>query len=91
MEADNHREEIPWQSQTPDGQVLLSMPWEIFVLGAALLSIVNLALGVFLRNPDLCRVVVFIDALLIVIFAVDLLRRLRVADDNRAYLVQGHG
>ncbi len=36
---------IPWRSQTPDGQVLLSMPWEIFVLGVAVLSIFNLFLA----------------------------------------------
>ena len=33
MTADERRADIPWQSQTEDGQVLLSTPWEIFVLG----------------------------------------------------------
>ena len=39
---------IPWNSQTGDGQVLLGMPWEIFVLGCAVLSIFNLVLVIIL-------------------------------------------
>lgn len=84
-------ESIPWNSQTADGQVLLSMPWEVFVLGVAILSIVNLFLGVLVRNPDMQQVVAIIDSVLIIIFAVDLLRRLNVAKDDRAYLVKGWG
>ena len=80
-----------WQSQTADGQVLLSMPWEIFVLCVAVLSIVNLVLAIVLREPALEQVVVIIDFVLVVIFAIDLLRRLRVADDDRAYLLHGYG
>ena len=91
MSSDTPREKINWQSQTADGQVLLSMPWEIFVLCVAVLSIVNLVLAIVLREPDLEQVVVLIDFILIVIFAIDLLRRLRVADDNRAYLLHGYG
>ena len=79
-------------SQTADGQVLLSMPWEIFVLCVAVLSIVNLVLAVIIggRRP-LCRSSSSWTASLSLIFAIDLLRRLRVADDNRAYLVHGYG
>ena len=84
-------EKIPWNRQTPDGQVLLSMPWEIFVLGVALLSIVNLVLALLVRNADIEQVIAIMDSLLIVIFLIDLLRRLRVAGDRRAYLVQGWG
>jgi voltage-gated potassium channel len=82
---------IPWQSQTPDGQVLLSMPWEIFVLGVAVLSIVNLALAVIIRDPALEYIVTYTDGLMVVIFVIDLVRRLRVADDDRAYLIRGYG
>lgn len=84
-------ERIPWGRQTPDGQVLLSMPWEIFVLGVALLSIVNLALAILLRNPDTEQVIAIMDSILIVVFLIDLLRRLRVAQDRRAYIVEGWG
>jgi voltage-gated potassium channel len=82
---------IPWQSQTPDGQVLLSMPWEIFVLGVAILSIVNLFLAIVIRNPDLDQVIIVMDSMLIAIFLVDFVRRLRVARDDRAYFVHGTG
>ena len=86
-----HHERIPWNSQTPDGQVLLSMPWEIFVLGVAILSIVNLGLAVIIRNPDLDQVVAIMDTILILIFALDVVRRLYVAEDDRAYIVKGYG
>jgi hypothetical protein len=83
--------QIPWGRQTPDGQVLLSMPWEIFVLGVAILSIVNLLLAVILRNPDLEQIITTIDVFLIAVFLIDVLRRLRVATDDRAYIVHGSG
>jgi hypothetical protein len=82
---------IPWGTQTRDGQVLLSMPWEIFVLGVAVLSIVNMFLAILVRNPDLDQVIAVTDGIYILIFAVDVIRRLRVADDDRAYLVRGWG
>jgi voltage-gated potassium channel len=82
---------IPWNSQTEDGQVLLGMPWEIFVLGCALLSILNLVLALLIRNPDIEQVVTIMDTMLVVIFAIDLARRLRVAEDDRAYLTRGGG
>ncbi len=83
--------DIPWGSQTKDGQVLLSMPWEIFVLCVAVLSIFNLVLAIVARNPDISQVVTIMDGILIVIFLADLLRRLQVAEDNRAYLLKGWG
>ncbi len=67
------------------------MPWEVFVLGVAILSIVNLALSILLRNPDLDQVIVIMDVVLTVIFAADLVRRLNVAKDDRAYLTRGGG
>lgn len=83
--------QIPWQRQTPDGQVLLSMPWEIFVLGCAILSITNLVLLLFMRDDDIAQVVTVMDFFLIAAFVIDLLRRLRVAQDDRAYILRGGG
>ena len=91
MSNDKSTERIPWQQQTADGQVLLSMPWEIFVLGVALLSIVNLVLAFVARNPDIGQVVTIMDSILILIFLIDLMRRLRVATDKRAYMLKGWG
>ena len=82
---------IPWGTQTKDGQVLLSMPWEIFVLGVASLSIVNLFLAILVRNPDLDQVIAFTDSVYIVIFAADFVRRIYVAQDDRAYFTRGYG
>ncbi len=82
---------IPWNSQTEDGQVLLGMPWEIFVLGCALLSIFNLVLALILRTDELVQVVSAIDGILIIVFAIDFVRRLKVATDDRAYFVDGRG
>jgi voltage-gated potassium channel len=82
---------IRWNAQSEDGQVMLSMPWEIFVLGVAILSIVNLALAVIVRDPALAQVVVAMDAIIILIFVLDLVRRLNVAEDDRRYLVEGWG
>jgi hypothetical protein len=84
-------EAIPWQSQTKDGQVLLSMPWEIFVLCVAVLSIVNLVLAIIVRDPDLDQVIAITDGLLIIVFLIDFVRRMRVATDHRAYLTKGSG
>ena len=91
MTSKKSHEDIPWESQTEDGQVLLSMPWEVFVLGVALLSIANLALALVVRTAEVHQVIAIMDIILIAIFAIDLLRRLRVADDNRAYLTKGWG
>ncbi len=91
MKTGSDPDKIPWQRQTPDGQVLLSMPWEIFVLGVAILSIVNLFLAILVRNPDLDQVITIMDSILIVIFLIDFVRRLRVATDDRAYVIHGYG
>ena len=82
---------IPWNSQTEDGQVLLGMPWELFVLGCALLSILNLVLAIVIRSDDLVQVVSVMDGILIIVFAIDFVRRLNVATDDRAYLAAGRG
>ncbi len=91
MVSDKTPKPDAWGMQSADGQVLLSMPWEIFVLAVAILSIVNLVLALLIRNPDLDQVIVVMNSVLIVIFAIDLVRRLNVADDNRAYLTKGRG
>jgi voltage-gated potassium channel len=83
--------DIPWQSQTSDGQVLLGLPWEIFVLGVAILSILNLFLALVIRNPDLDQIIGVTDGLYIVIFAVDFARRWRVATDPWRYVRHGLG
>jgi voltage-gated potassium channel len=91
MSSADGLEEIRWNAQAKDGQVMLSLAWEVFVLGVAILSIVNLALGLLVRNPDSDQVVVVMDGIIMIIFSLDLVRRLNVADDNRAYLTKGYG
>jgi len=91
MKAANDLEKIPWESQTEDGQVLLSMPWEVFILSVAMLSITNLVLAILVPNPDTAQVITIVDSLLVIVFLVDFLRRMVVARDNRAYLVRGYG
>jgi voltage-gated potassium channel len=83
--------DIPWNSQTPDGQVLLNLPWEIFVLGVAILSILNLAIAIVVRNDDLDQIIGMTDTVYIVIFAADFARRMRIATDRHAYLTKGMG
>jgi hypothetical protein len=82
---------IPWNQQTPDGQVFMTMPWEIFILGVAVLSIVNIVVLILVRNPDLDQVITFMDIVLILIFLVDFLRRMHLASDRRAYVRHGYG
>ncbi len=91
MSSADGLEQIRWNAQAKDGQVMLSLPWEVFVLGVAILSIVNLALGLLVRNPVTDQVVIVMDGIIMIIFTLDLARRLSIADDNRAYLVQGYG
>jgi len=91
MSPDDKISQIGWNAQSEDGQVMLSLPWEIFVLGVAIVSIVNLALVFIFRNPDMTQVVVVMDSVIILIFLMDLMRRLHVADDNRRYLIKGWG
>ncbi|MFV2062794.1 MAG: ion transporter [Chloroflexota bacterium] len=89
--SDERTDQIKWGAQTRDGQVLLSPSWEVFVLMVSVLSVVNLFFGWVLQNPHILQVVVIMDSTLTVVFVTDLLRRLVVADDNRAYLVHGYG
>lgn len=52
MKPQDNLEQIRWNVQSADGQVMLSLAWEVFVLGVAILSIVNLAVGILVRNQD---------------------------------------
>ena len=56
--------DVPWNSQTPDGQVFLGLPWEIFVLGVAILSIFNLFLAIVIRNDDFNQIIAVTDGVL---------------------------
>ena len=92
METRRERlDQVEWQKQQPDGEVLLSPPWEIFVLGISILSVFNLFLGWVLGDATTLQVVLVMDGLLTIVFVTDVVRRLIVADDNRGYLLQGHG
>jgi hypothetical protein len=55
------------------------MPWEVFVLGLAVLSIINMVLGFlvvfFDRNPDIEQVISFVDAVLSLAFLIDAIPR----------------
>ena len=91
MTEQSKLERIRWNAQSEDGQVMLSLPWEIFVLGLALLSIANLVLAFVVRDPSLSQVIAVVDGIIILVFMADLVRRLRVAKDNRRYLIEGWG
>lgn len=91
MTSQNIQERARWGTQSADGQVLLSPSWEVFVFAVSLLSLLNLVLGWVILNPHILQVVLIMDTVLTVVFASDLLRRLVVADDQRAYFVHGYG
>lgn len=84
-------EQIPWGTQKDDGEVLLSPAWEVFILGVSILSVFNLAIVAIARDPQLDMVLVIMDSILTIVFMTDVARRLTVANDHRAYLVQGRG
>lgn len=90
-DIDDHLDRIEWGRQQQNGEVLLSPAWEVFILGVSILSVFNLVVVWFMRNPDIDQVFVIMDALLTSIFVMDVLRRLVVADDARRYLVGGYG
>lgn len=84
-------EPIEWGRQRADGEVLLSPAWEVFILGVSILSVFNLAMVWVLDNPDITMVFVIMDGVLTLIFILDLLRRLLVADSARRYMGPGRG
>jgi voltage-gated potassium channel Kch len=82
----------PWGRQAPDGQVVLSGAWELFILALALLSMANAFLLLVLADqPNVAQIVVIVEIVLAAFFAMDVLRRLFVAHDRRAYLLRGYG
>ena len=90
-DIEQHIERVEWGRQQDSGEVLLSPAWEVFILGVSILSVFNLLLIGIVRSPHLDQVFVIMDALLTVIFLLDLNRRLVVAEDRRTYLVKGYG
>jgi voltage-gated potassium channel len=90
-DIDEHLESVEWGKQQEDGEVLLSPSWEVFVLGVSILSVFNLLVVIFIRNPDIDQVFVIMDSILTVVFVVDLTRRLVVAQERRRYLIHGYG
>ena len=91
IDFDEHLEQIEWGKQQPDGSVLLSPAWEVFILAVSIISVLNLLQLWIIQNPDIDQVVVIMDSMLTIVFAADLVRRLVVADDRRAYLTRGWG
>jgi voltage-gated potassium channel len=91
VDIEEHLDRIEWGRQQENGEVLLSAAWEVFVLGLSLLSVFNLVIVWFVRNPDIDMIFIIMDLLLTVIFLTDLARRLVVAESARRYLVQGYG
>ena len=91
VDIDKRLERIDWGQQQDNGEVLLSPAWEVFILGVSILSVFNLAVVLILHNPAVDQVFVIMDSILIVIFLSDLVRRLAVAEDRRAYMIHGYG
>ena len=83
--------QIEWGRQQDNGEVLLSPSWEVFILGVSILSVFNLVVVWLPRNPDIDMVFIIMDAILTVIFIIDLGRRMVVADNTRRYLGPGWG
>ena len=65
--------------------------YEIFMAGLSILSIVNLALALFVSYESLSYVIVVINLLLTLIFMLDFLWRLYKAESKRQYLFHGYG
>ncbi len=91
IDIDQRLKTIEWGKQQANGEVLLSPAWEVFILGVSMLSVFNLAVVWFPRNPDIDMVFIIMDAILTFIFVADLLRRMVVADSARRYLGPGWG
>ena len=91
VDIDDHLDRIEWGRQQEGGEVLLSPAWEVFILGISILSVFNLVVVGFVRNPDIDMVFIIMDALLTVIFLIDVTRRMIVADSVGRYLRKGYG
>ncbi len=91
VDIDKHLESIEWGKQQESGEVLLSPAWEVFVLGVSILSVFNLAVVLVVRSAAFDQIFVIMDSILTVVFLSDLVRRLVVAEDRRAYMIRGYG
>ncbi len=90
-DIEEHLDTIEWGTQQDNGEVLLSAAWEVFVLGVSILSVFNLAVVLIVRSAAMDQIFVIMDSILTLIFLSDLVRRLVVAKDRRAYMVHGYG
>jgi len=89
--ADRHFRGVGWGRQHANGEVLLSAAWEVFILGISLLAVLNMLLVLLIRNDELDMVFAIMDAILTIIFLLDVARRLTIADRRLAYVVKGRG
>ena len=90
-DVDKHLDQVDWGKQQPNGEVLLSPAWEVFILGMSILSVLNLLLVGLFRNPHIDQIFIIMDSILMFIFVLDLTRRLTVASNRRRYLTKGYG
>lgn len=65
--------------------------YEIFMAGLSFLSIVNLALALFVSDESLSYVIVIVNPLLTLIFMIDFITRLVRADSKVHYFFRGFG
>ena len=65
--------------------------YEIFMAGLSILSIVNLALALFVQEESLDYVITITNFLLTLIFMGDFIFRLVKADNKRDYMLRGYG
>ena len=65
--------------------------YEIFMAGLSILSIVNLALALFVQEESLDYVIVIVNFLLTLVFMGDFVFRIIKADNKRDYMLKGYG
>lgn len=65
--------------------------YEIFMAGLSILSILNLALALFVRQESLDYVITIVNFLLTLVFMGDFIFRLVKADNKREYMLKGYG
>jgi voltage-gated potassium channel len=68
-----------------------SVGWELFVLALTVLSLVNAALLIIMRDPAARQVVVIVEGAVGAVFLLDFLARLRRSGQRRTYLLRGMG
>ena len=65
--------------------------YEIFMAGLSILSIVNLALALFVQQESLDYVITITNFLLTLVFMGDFIYRIIKADNKREYMLKGYG